>query len=150
MVQRCNGRSPPFGDEALLSKVFYALLVNAIKYTPDGGHIHIMAAAAFGADGEPEQVEVVVRDSGIGIDPDHQELIFEKFYQTGQVALHSSGLTKFVGRGPGLGLAIAKGIVEAHNGRIWAVSSGRDEQKLPGSSFHVRLPLQDNLAATSC
>ena len=109
-----------------------------------------MAAAAFGADGEPKQVEVVVRDSGIGIDPDHQELIFEKFYQTGQVALHSSGLTKFVGRGPGLGLAIAKGIVEAHNGRIWAVSSGRDEQKLPGSSFYVRLPLQDTLAATSC
>ncbi len=46
----------------------------------------------------------------VGIDPENQELVFEKFYQTGEVLLHSSGKTKFKGGGPGLGLAIARGI----------------------------------------
>jgi signal transduction histidine kinase len=134
---------PIFGDAALLTKVFYSLLVNAIKYTPDEGQIYVSASVTTNDNGASERVEVVIHDTGIGIDPDHQELIFEKFYQTGQVALHSSGLTKFMGGGPGLGLAIAKGIVEAHNGRIWVVSNGRDEVNLPGSHFFVQLPLHE-------
>jgi signal transduction histidine kinase len=84
----------------------------------------------------------VVSDSGIGIDPEHHERIFDKFYQTGQVALHSSGRTKFKGGGPGLGLAIVKGIVEAHGGRIWVESEGCDETACPGSQFHVVLPVK--------
>ena len=55
--------------------------------------------------------------------------------------LHSSGRTKFKGGGPGLGLAIAAGIVKAHSGKIWVESPGCDEEKLPGSTFFIRLPL---------
>jgi signal transduction histidine kinase len=86
-------------------------------------------------------VEVVVSDTGIGIDPEDQDLIFEKFHQLGNLDFHSSGRTKFKGGGPGLGLAIARGIVLAHGGRIWVESEGRDEARCPGSRFYVRLPI---------
>jgi signal transduction histidine kinase len=127
-----------WADPEFLYKVFYHLIVNAIKYTPDGGAITVSGATDSGEAGQPV-VELVVRDTGIGIDPDHHELIFEKFYQTGEVAVHSSGRTKFKGGGPGLGLAIARGIVQAHGGKIWVESPGYDEDSCPGSRFHVRL-----------
>jgi len=85
---------------------------------------------------------VEVRDTGIGIDPQHHELIFEKFYQIGEVALHSSGKTAFKGGGPGLGLALVKGAVEAHGGMVWVESEGYDEEKCPGSAFKVLLPVR--------
>ncbi len=128
-------------DSELLYKVFYHLVVNAIKYTPDGGHITIRGSKVLGDDNVPA-VQISVHDTGIGIDPAHHELIFEKFYQTGKVSVHSSGRTKFKGGGPGLGLAIASGIVRAHNGRIWAESPGHDEENLPGSTFYVQLPIK--------
>ena len=128
-------------DPALLLKVFDNLVGNAIKYTPDGGRIDVRGKMVSVNGGTPV-VEVVVQDTGVGIDPDEQVVIFEKFYQTGEVALHSSGQTKFKGGGPGLGLAIARGIVEAHGGRIWVESPGYDEKRCPGSSFYVRLPLE--------
>ena len=87
------------------------------------------------------EIEVTVRDTGIGIAPENQELVFEKFYQTGEVLLHSSGKTKFKGGGPGLGLAIARGIVNAHRGRIWLESPGHDEVTFPGTTVFVRLPV---------
>ena len=67
--------------------------------------------------------EIRIRDTGIGIDPANHKIVFEKLYQLGKVELHSSGRTKFKGGGPGLGLAIAAGIVKAHKGRIsgWKV-----------------------------
>jgi len=130
-------------DREGIYKVFYHLVMNAIKYTPDGGRITISGRQVLpsletmikGA------VEIVVSDTGVGIDPDLHELIFTKFYQTGELALHASGKTKFKGSGPGLGLAIAKGIVDAHRGRIWVDSPGYDELKCPGSKFHVVLPV---------
>jgi signal transduction histidine kinase len=132
------------GDPEALKKVFYHLISNAIKYTPDGGRIVISGLVL--AEGDPRfpngGVEMVVSDTGIGIDPRFQELIFTKFYQTGDVSLHSSGKTKFKGGGPGLGLAIVRGIVQAHGGRVWAVSPGSDEENPPGSEFHVTLPIQ--------
>jgi signal transduction histidine kinase len=127
------------GDPDLLYKVFYNLTINAIKYTPDGGKITV-CGRELSENGTP-QVELVVSDSGIGIDPQHHALVFEKFYQTGEVLLHSSGKTKFKGGGPGLGLAIARGIVEAHHGRIWVESPGYNESTTPGSRFFVRLPV---------
>ena len=127
-------------DPDLLRKAFYHLVMNAIKYTPDGGHICI-DARSLNDDPENPKVELIVSDTGIGIAPQHQELIFEKFYQTGEVLLHSSGKTKFKGGGPGLGLAIARGVIEAHNGCIWVESPGYDETTLPGSKFYVQLPV---------
>jgi signal transduction histidine kinase len=90
-------------------------------------------------------IEVQVHDTGIGIDREQQELIFEKFYQTGAVEVHSSGETKFKGGGPGLGLAIARGIVQAHRGRIWAESECQDEGSCPGSTFHILLPIASDV-----
>lgn len=131
---------PLHADPDLLPKVFYHLIGNAIKYTPDGGAIDITAALLDEV--EPPQIEVVISDTGIGVDPQQHQIIFEKFYQTGEVMLHSSGLTKFKGGGPGLGLAIAKGIIQAHGGQIWVESPGHDEECCPGSKFFVRLPLR--------
>ncbi len=125
-------------------KVFYNLIVNAIKFTPDGGRVTISGRTTepgyreFSAPG----IEIIIEDTGIGVDPQNQELIFYKFYSTEKVALHSSGKTKFKGKGTGLGLSIAKGIVEAHNGLIWVESPGYNEQECPGSKFHVILPLR--------
>ena len=68
--------------------------------------------------------------------------IFEKFFRVGSVALHSTGATKFKGAGPGLGLPIARGIIEGHGGRIWVESDGYDEEKYPGTTFHIVLPIR--------
>ncbi len=130
-------------DKGALRKVFYHLLVNAIKNTPDGGRITLTGRAIqpLSIEFPKGGVQVTIRDTGVGIDPAVQELIFTKFYQTGDLALHSSGKTKYKGSGPGLGLAITRGIVEAHGGRVWVESPGYDEKTCPGSQFHVLLPL---------
>ena len=125
-------------DPDMLHKVFYHLMMNAIKYTPDGGDVKIEGKFING--NEPPHLEVTVSDTGIGIDPNMKDLIFQKFHQTGEVLLHSSGKTKFKGGGPGLGLAIARGIVLAHGGTIKVESPGHDEVKFPGSKFIVALP----------
>ena len=128
------------GDPDLLYKAFHQLVINGIKYTPDGGQIKVRGRVVE----VPELgkcIEVVVEDTGIGIAPQDQKLIFQKFYRTGEVKLHSSGVTSFKGGGPGLGLTIAKGVVLAHGGRIWAESPGFDEETCPGSRFIVQLPL---------
>jgi signal transduction histidine kinase len=125
-----------FADPERLYQALKNLVSNAVKYTPDGGTITI--------DGRmlPGFVEITVADTGIGISPEDQEIIFEKFGQLGDVSLHSSGKTKFKGGGPGLGLAITKGIIEAHDGSVWVESEGYDEIKCPGSIFHVLLPMR--------
>ncbi|MBK8985564.1 MAG: response regulator [Chloroflexi bacterium] len=123
------------GDAEALYKVFTQLLVNAIKYTPDGGRITVDGRLPT-----PHTIEISIHDTGIGIAPDKHEFIFSKFYQIGRVDLHSTGKTKFKGGGPGLGLAIARGIVHAHQGEIWVESPGHDESTCPGSTFFVRLP----------
>jgi signal transduction histidine kinase len=124
------------GDRELLYKLFYHVIVNAIKFTPDGGRITVC-----GSQPDSTHVEVTVQDTGIGIDPENHKLVFEKFYQTGEVLLHSSGKTKFKGGGPGLGLAIARGIVNSHRGEIWLESPGFDESTNPGTTIFVRLPI---------
>ena len=134
-------------DPTLVAKAIQHLLVNAIKYTPDGGTITIRTQPVALEDDRPG-VEVSIADTGIGLEPEDLDLIFEKFYQVGTVELHSSGKTTFKGGGPGVGLAIARGVANAHGGRIWAESDGHDEERLPGSVFYFQLPV-DPLPSTN-
>ena len=111
------------GDGRRIKQVFNNLLTNAIKYTPEKGKIEVIITD------EPEDVCVSIIDNGIGVAKKDQHRIFEKFY-TGS----GSSLTRESGR-MGLGLAIAKGIIEAHEGRIWVASEiGK------GSTFIFTLP----------
>jgi signal transduction histidine kinase/DNA-binding LacI/PurR family transcriptional regulator len=135
-----NEMPPLMADSELLKKALDNIVVNAIKFTPDGGSIFINAQP-IQVDGYGNFCEIRIRDTGIGIDPANHKIVFEKLYQLGKVELHSSGRTKFKGGGPGLGLAIAAGIVKSHKGKIWVESPGYDEQKLPGSTFIVQIPL---------
>jgi len=131
-----GSREMTFGDNERLYQALRNLISNAIKYTPDGGKITV--------DGRqlPGFIELTVQDTGIGIDPENHARIFEKFGRVGNSSLHSSGKTKFKGGGPGLGLPITKGIVEAHGGTIWVESEGHDEINCPGATFHVLLPIR--------
>ncbi|MCS6993692.1 MAG: ATP-binding protein [Anaerolineales bacterium] len=128
-------------DPVLVEKAIYQLAVNAIKYTPDGGAVTLRTRPVT-LEGDLPGVEVAVQDTGIGLDPEHHELIFEKFYQVGNVALHSSGKTSFKGGGAGLGLALVRGVARAHGGKVWVESSGHDEVNYPGCTFYLQLPLQ--------
>jgi signal transduction histidine kinase len=135
-----NSTSPLMADSELLQKALDHVIVNAMKFTPDGGSIFV-SAQPVNVDGAGDFCQISVRDTGIGIDPANHKIIFEKLYQLGKVELHSSGRTKFKGGGPGLGLAIAAGILKAHRGKIWVESPGYDEEKLPGSTFFIQIPL---------
>ena len=132
-------RDPPpriVSDRGQLQQVFLNIINNAFAAVEDGGRIEIWGRLVPGAVG---MVEIVIADSGIGIDPADLEMIFEKFYRVDSADLHSTGSVKFKGAGPGLGLPIAKGVIEGHGGRIWAESEGHDEETCPGSRFHSRL-----------
>jgi signal transduction histidine kinase len=131
------------GDQQRLVQTFRQLVGNAIKFTPDGGQIEVYANYLPPNEerDRPEAVELVIADKGVGINPEHYELIFEKFYRVGRVDLHSTGDTKFMGAGPGLGLTIARGVVKGHGGQIWVESDGFDPKTCPGSRFHVVLPV---------
>lgn len=124
-----------YSDPDRLRQVFKNIISNAIKYTPDGGKISISGRKL------PGFIELVVTDSGVGIAPENQILIFDKFIHLGEFDKHSSSKTKYKGGGPGLGLHITKGILEAMGGSIWVESTGFDEKKCPGASFHVLIPL---------
>lgn len=131
-----GGQEWLYADPERLYQAFQNLLTNAIKYTPDGGSVTVDGRAL------PGFVEVTITDTGIGISPEDQATIFEKFGQLGRADLHSSSKVKFKGGGPGLGLSITRGIIEAHGGTIWVESEGCDEEKCPGSIFHVLLPVR--------
>ncbi len=110
-------------DPLRLRQLFWNLLDNAVKYTPEGGAVYL--SHAWAGDG---WVRVTVKDTGVGIPPEHQARIFERFYRVDKHRARAQG-------GSGLGLAICKWIVEAHGGRIEVRSTpGR------GSSFLVYLP----------
>lgn len=114
-----------YGDPDKLEQVFINLLDNAIKFTPEGGHVYVLAK---GHELDNDFMEVSVSDTGIGIGPDELEKIFDRFYQVGE------SLTREI-KGTGLGLAIVKGLVEAHGGHLWVESEvGK------GSRFTFTIP----------
>lgn len=111
------------GDASRLQQVVWNLLTNAIKFTPKGGSVEI-ALQQVGAN-----VELTVRDTGIGITADKLELVFESFWQERRA--QGPG-----GVGLGLGLSICRNLVELHEGHIFATSTGPDR----GACFTVHLP----------
>jgi signal transduction histidine kinase len=123
-------------DAELIELGLQNIIGNAVKFTPDGGIVNISCKTGAG------HLLIAVQDTGIGINKDDQQYIFNRFYTTNDTQLHSTSKTAYRGGGLGLGLAICRGIVEAHGGKIWVESSGRDEEKLPGSTFYINLPLQ--------
>jgi signal transduction histidine kinase len=125
-----------YADSERLYQALYNVLTNSMKYTPDNGKIKVDGRTL------PGFIEVTVTDTGIGVAPEDHTAIFEKFAQLGRPNLHSSGKTKFKGGGPGLGLPITRGIIEAHGGTIWVESEGYDEKKFPGSTFHILIPIR--------
>jgi signal transduction histidine kinase len=131
-----GGETWIYADPERLSQALKNVISNAIKYTPDKGQITTDGRSL------PGFIEITIADTGIGISPENQSVIFEKFGQVGRINLHSSGKTKFKGGGPGLGLPITRGIIEAHGGTIWVESEGFDEEKCPGSTFHILLPIR--------
>jgi signal transduction histidine kinase len=136
-----------YGDANRLLQAFTKVLVNGLKYTPDGGQVTVRRELVRQSETSHDikgYVDVIISDTGIGIDAEDVESIFGKFVVGTDIALHSSGKTKFKGGGPGLGLPIARGIIEAHGGRIWVESPGANEQTYPGSTFHIELPIRVN------
>jgi signal transduction histidine kinase len=128
------------GDSKQLHSALSRIVGNAVKYTPGGGRITINARSVV-RDGEP-YIEITVADTGVGIDLDKQWLIFEKFSTAEDVMLHSTSKTQFMGGGIGLGLTIAKGVIQSHGGQIWVESDGYDPDNPPGSKFFILLPAQ--------
>lgn len=122
------------GDGIQIKSALENVLGNAIKYTPDNGSIFVVGRSVGDA------VDIIIRDTGIGIPANEHRRIFDQFYTLGAIEHHSTSKSAFQGGGLGLGLAIAKGIIEAHNGRIWVESEKRDMETLPGSTFHILLP----------
>jgi signal transduction histidine kinase len=131
-------------DPNLLEKLFLHLLTNAIKFTPNDGKITVTARPSTiqNADFPNGGIELIISDTGVGVDHHARDIIFSKFYQPGELAKHSTSKTRFKGSGAGLGLALSKGIVEVHGGSIWVESKGYDEEKFPGSQFHVAIPIR--------
>jgi signal transduction histidine kinase len=115
------------GDMDLLIRLFLNLLDNAVKYTPEGGRVSILAAR------NGQFVEVAIRDTGPGVPPEHLQHLFERFYR---VEDHRARAAPDGEQGgAGLGLAIAWEIARAHGGGLEVKSEpGR------GSTFTVRLP----------
>jgi histidine kinase len=115
-------------DSDRIEQILINLLGNALHYTPPGGHVRlrVMPSDYF--------VQIEIRDTGIGIPAEHLPHIFERFYRVDKSRARTSG-------GTGIGLTIARHLVYAHGGEIWAESEGAGR----GATFFVTLPLPEPL-----
>lgn len=120
----CGGSPMLEGDASRLVQVFANLLINAAKYTDPGGHINVVA------DWTDTHAIVCIRDNGKGIPPELLTRIFDLFTRGEEPSPHDDP-------GQGIGLAVARQLVELHGGHIWAQSEGIGR----GAEFTVRLPL---------
>lgn len=123
---------PAYGDRDKIRQVLLNLLNNAIKFTPEGGRVEIRAQVAAlnpkRADG-PAGLQVSVKDSGIGVAPEHHAKVFDAFYQVDNTSTREYG-------GTGLGLNIVKRFVEGQGGQVWI-----DSEVGQGATFHFTLPI---------
>ncbi len=113
------------GDLDRLLQVLINLLSNACQYTPTGGEVRLLAKA------QKDEVVIAVMDNGIGIPPEHLPHLFTRFYRV------DKSRSRQEGGGSGIGLTIARHLVEAHGGRIWAESAGVGK----GSTITFALPV---------
>jgi histidine kinase len=113
-------------DEDRAVQVLTNLTGNALQYTPEGGGVTITAKRI-----NNDEVQIAVHDTGIGIPPEHLAHIFDRFYRA------DKSRSRRAGGGSGIGLTIARALVEAHRGRIWAESTGEGR----GSTFTFTLPI---------
>lgn len=123
---------PVFMDRDKMEKVFYNLLSNAFKFTPEGGNISIVIAK------KGESVSCIFKDSGIGIEPEFQDEIFRRFYEKDN---HHPSL-RVQNEGTGIGLALSLQMVKLHKGEIKVESEPNK-----GASFEVTFPINLNQAA---
>jgi signal transduction histidine kinase len=130
-----------WADGERITQILRNLVSNAVKYTPDGGKIEVTAEVMSSDDRKNRFVKITVSDNGVGIAKDQQERIFQSLYEVRDIELHSTSKTDFMGGGVGLGLPIARGVAQAHDGSLWVESAGHDPAKCPGSKFHLILPL---------
>lgn len=114
---------PLMADPERVHQVLFNLLDNAVRFTPAGGEVHVTAERTNG------RCTVSVRDSGLGIDAEHLPHLFERFYRVDPARSRQRG-------GTGIGLAIARSVVESHGGHIWAES-----EPGKGSTFRFDLPV---------
>jgi signal transduction histidine kinase len=113
-------------DEERIGQVMVNLLGNALQFTPGGGKVRISAAR------QGNEIRFGVSDTGIGVEAEHLPLLFTRFYRVDASRSRSSG-------GSGIGLTIARALVEMHGGRIWAESPGLGQ----GSAFYFTLPVDE-------
>ena len=113
-----------WADELRIKHVFEILLSNAIKYTDDGGRVKITSKESS------DQLRITISDTGIGIAAENLPHLFTRFYREDKSRARASG-------GSGIGLTIARHLVEAHGGQIWAESAGIGQ----GSQFMFLPPL---------
>lgn len=124
-----------WGDRTRLSQILVNLVSNANKYTPEGGVLNVGAEASanrWDPEGAPEVVHLWVKDDGIGISPEDQQKIFQKFFRSEDQKAREAP-------GTGLGLNITKSLVEMQGGRIWFESEYRK-----GTTFHFTVPVAEN------
>lgn len=117
------------GDEDRLIQLLLNVLGNALKYTPQGGKVEVSFNTSLPARGQRKMITLAVKDTGIGIPAEHLPNVFTRFYRVDKSRSRASG-------GSGIGLTIARSIVEAHGGHIWAESPGEGK----GSTFFITLP----------
>lgn len=122
------------GDDKQLKRCLRELLQNALKFTPEGGHVEL----EYSTNKDKNKVYIKVRDDGIGIPGDKQDLIFEPFYEVQNVINHMTSKTEFMGGGIGLGLTLAKEVFESHKGELLLESKENS-----GSTFTVVLPMKE-------
>jgi len=124
------------GDDKQLKRSLRELLQNALKFTPEGGHVEL----EYSANQENKKVYIKIKDDGIGIPADKLDMIFEPFYEVQNVINHMTSKTEFMGGGIGLGLTLAKEVFESHKGKLLLESEENN-----GSTFTVVLPIQDSV-----